>query len=138
MDITILQHAKDNSPGRLSLDEVAALIRGEGRPETYQPLMNRLAELGVTPETTYLYMRGHDLLEKIVAPLLENVCNILRRRRQKEIKNLAVHSTQRQNELAGYQHSAASPTEMLRKHTDYRRCPLYKQIQSNIVEQCLG
>lgn len=106
--------------------------------ETYQPLMNRLAELGVTPETTYLYMRGHDLLEKIVAPLLENVCNILRRRRQKEIKNLAVHSTQRQNELAGYQHSAASPTEMLRKHTDYRRCPLYKQIQSNIVEQCLG
>ena len=39
MDITILQHAKDNSPGRLSLDEVAALIRGEGRPEAYQPLM---------------------------------------------------------------------------------------------------
>ena len=39
MDVTILQHAKDNSPGRLSLDELAALIRGEGRPETYQPLM---------------------------------------------------------------------------------------------------
>ena len=106
--------------------------------ETYQPLMNRLAELGVTPETTYLYMRGHDLLEKIVAPLLENVCNILRRRRQKEIKNLAVHSTQRQNELAGYQHSAASPTEMLRKHTDYRRCPLYKQIQQDITVRCLS
>ena len=97
----------------------------------------RLAELGLTPETTYLYMRGHDLVEKVVAPLLENVCNILRRRRQKEIKNLAVHSTQRLNELAGYQHCAASPTEMLRKHTDYRRCPLYKRIQSDIAAQCL-
>ena len=41
-------------------------------------------------------------------------------------------------ELAGYQHSAASPTEMLRKHTDYRRCPFYKQIQSDIAEQCLA
>ena len=39
MDITILQHAKDNSPGRISMDEVAALIRGENRPEGYRPLM---------------------------------------------------------------------------------------------------
>ena len=39
MEVTILQHAKDNSPGRMALDEVAALIRGEGRPEAYQPLM---------------------------------------------------------------------------------------------------
>lgn len=100
--------------------------------------MDELAGLGLTPETTYLYMRGHDLVDNVVASLLENVCNILRRRRQKEIKNLAVHSTQRQNELAGYQHFAASPTEMLRKHTDYRRCPFYKQIQSDIAEQCLA
>ena len=39
MDITILQHAKDNSPGRLSIEEASALIRGENRPESYQPLM---------------------------------------------------------------------------------------------------
>ena len=101
----------------------------EGK-ETYKPFMEELAGLGLTPETTYLYMRGHDLLE--------NVCNILRRRRQKEINKLAVHSTQRQNELAGYQHSSAEPLEMLRKHSDYRRCPLYKQIQSDIAEQCLA
>ena len=109
----------------------------EGR-DTYKPLMDRLAQLGLTPETTYLYMRGHDLVDKVIAPLLENVCNILRRRRQREITNLAVHSTQRQNELAGYMHSSASPTEMLRKHTDYRRCPLYKQIQSDISARTLS
>ena len=105
----------------------------EGK-ETYKPFMDRLAALGLTPETTYLYMRGHDLVDKVVAPLLDNVCNILRRRRQREIKSLAVHSTQRQNELAGYQHSSAEPLEMLRKHSDYRRCELYKQVQQDIRE----
>ena len=39
MEVTILQHAKDNSPGRLSIEEASALIRGENRPESYQPLM---------------------------------------------------------------------------------------------------
>ena len=106
--------------------------------DTFAPFMEQLARLGLTPETTYLYVRGHDLVDKVVAPLLENVCNILRRRRQKEIKNLAVHSTQRQNELAGYNHSSASPTEMLRKHSDYHRCPLYKQIQQDITVRCLS
>ena len=100
---------------------------------TYKPFLRQLQELGLTPETTYLYMRGHDLVDKVVSPLLENVCNILRRRRQKEISALAVHSTQRQNELAGYLHSSADPTEMLRKHTDYRRCPLYRQVQQDIM-----
>lgn len=101
--------------------------------QTYKPFMLRLEQLGLTPETTYLYMRGHDLVDKVVSPLLDNVCTILRRRRQKEINTLAVHSTQRQNELAGYLHSAADPSEMLRKHSDYRRCPLYKLIQDDIV-----
>jgi len=38
MDITILQHAKDNQPAQMPLDEAAALIRGENRPEGYRPL----------------------------------------------------------------------------------------------------
>lgn len=108
----------------------------EGK-KTYKPLLQQLANLGLTPETTYLYMRGHDLVEKVVAPLLDNACTILRRRRQREIKTLAVHSIQRQNELAGYLHAAAAPTDMLRKHTDYRRCDLYKQIQRDITSRCL-
>ncbi|MCH5178233.1 MAG: DUF4435 domain-containing protein [Prevotellaceae bacterium] len=109
----------------------------EGK-STYKPLKQQLADYGLTPETTYLYMRGHDLVEKVVAPLLDNACTVLRRRRQHEINTLATHSTQRQNELAGYLHSAADPAEMLRKHTDYRRCPLYKKIQHDVATRCLS
>ena len=126
-----LKHKVDTTIARLQR------IFPEGK-STYKPLKQHLESCGVTPETTYLYMRGHDLVENVVAPLLENTCTILRRRRQNEIKTLAVHSTQRQNELAGYLHSSASPAEMLRKHTDYRRCDLYKQIQHDIATLCLS
>lgn len=105
----------------------------EGK-QTYKPFLQSLLDLGLTPETTYLYMRGHDLMDKVVEPLVEHVCQVLRRRREREINRLAIHSTQRQNELAGYQHASASPAEMLRKQNDYRRCPLYKRIQQDIAK----
>lgn len=95
-------------------------------------LTHRLLQLGLTPDTTYLYMRGHDLFETVAAPLVEHVCTILRRRREREIHELAVHSKQKQNELAGYLHSSAAPLQMLKKQTDYEKCSLFKRIQQDI------
>ena len=45
----------------------------EGK-KTYKPLREELLSLGITPQTTYLYMRGHDLFDGIVVPLLSEVC----------------------------------------------------------------
>lgn len=103
----------------------------EGR-QTYKPYVEELKRLGLTPETCYLYIRGHDLMEKVVEPIVEHVCTVLRKRREKEIANLANHATQLQNELMGYRHSTSSPSEMLRKQTDYKRCPLYLRVQNDI------
>lgn len=38
----------------------------------------QLGRLGVTPETTYLYMHGHTLMDNVVMVLLETVCEKLR------------------------------------------------------------
>lgn len=100
--------------------------------DTYNTLIDRLLQLGVTPETTYLFMRGHDLFEKVAAPLVEHVCAILRKRREREISTLAIHDRQKQNELAGYMHSSAAPLQMLKKQTDYEKCHLFKRIQQDI------
>ena len=81
----------------------------QGR-DTYKPLMKRLLSLGLTPQTTYLYMRG----------------------REREIRHLAEHAVQMQNELAAYQHAVAPVEEMLRKHTGYRESEPYKRIQDDI------
>jgi len=98
----------------------------------YQTVREELIQLGVTPETTYLYVRGHDIFDNIVSPLLDGVCNVLRREREREIRRYAVHNTQCMNELAGYQHSSALPEEMLRKHTEYRKSKLYQRIQEDL------
>lgn len=99
---------------------------------TYKPLREELLQLGLTPETTYLYMRGHDLFDGIASPLLSIVCEQLRREREREIRHLAEHSVQMQNELSAYQNATGSIEEMLRKHTSFTDCPQYKRIQNDV------
>ena len=104
----------------------------EGK-KTYKPLREELLSLGLTPQTTYLYMRGHDLFDGIVVPLLGEVCEQLRREREKEIRRLAEHNIQMQNELSAYQNAMGNIEEMLRKHTTFVGCPQYKQIQEDVA-----
>ena len=99
---------------------------------SYKPLKAELLSLGLTPQTTYLYMRGHDLWDGVVGPMLSTICEALRREREKEIRQLAEHQVQMQNELAAYQHATASVEEMARKYSAYTDAPLYRKIQNNI------
>ena len=100
--------------------------------KNYAALRDELVRLGVTPETTYLYIRGHDLFDAVVSPLLSAVCEALRREREHEIRRLAEHNVQMQNELSAYQHAASPFDEMLRKHTGYRDAPPYRRVQDDV------
>lgn len=100
--------------------------------KTYKPLMEEIRQLGVTPQTTYLFMRGHDLMDGVAGPVLDIVCETLRREREREIRNLAEHSLQMQNELSAYQNASAGVNEMLRKHNAFMEAPLYKRIQEDL------
>lgn len=103
----------------------------QGR-ETYKPLREQLRLLGLTPSTAYLYMRGHDLVDGVITPLLSGVCDALRREREREISRLARHNVQKQNELSSYQNAIAPFEEMIRKHTAYHRAPEFKRIVERV------
>lgn len=60
-------------------------------------LRTELKELGLMPETTYLYMQGHHVMDNVVMKLLTPVCTVLRREREQEIKRLAEHNEQFKN-----------------------------------------
>ena len=100
--------------------------------KTYKPLRDTLFQLGLTPETTYLFVRGHDLQDSVVLPLLQTICDQLRREREREIRKQAIHSTQMQNELAGYSHATMPVEEVLRRNKGYTTCPWYERIQDDI------
>lgn len=100
--------------------------------KTYPLLKEEMLNLGVTPETTYLYMQGHALFDNVVVPLLQPICALLRKEREREIKVLAEHDVQRQNELACYQHSQSPIEDVLRKNVGYKKSAPYQRLRKDV------
>lgn len=101
--------------------------------ETYLKLRQSLQEdLNIQPSETYLYIQGHALMDGVVLPLLTPICNILRREREKEISQLAIHNVQKQNELSSYRHSQSPIDLMLRKGTAFKQSAPYQLLRADI------
>ena len=98
----------------------------------YKPLREELIRLGVAPDVTYLFMRGHDLLDGVVSMLTGKVCELLRKERERDIRKYAEHNKQMQNELASYQHSVASVDDVLKRHNGFQTAPQYVWVQEQI------
>ncbi len=91
-----------------------------------------LTPLGVTPQTVYLYMQGHHIMDNVVMRLLTPVCTALRREQEDLIKRKSVHATQRTNELAGYENSALPVETVLHKSVDFDGIFLYQWILDDL------
>lgn len=102
----------------------------------YAQLRQELLNLGLTPQTAYLYIQGHMLFDNIVMPLLGPVCTLLRRERENEIKRLACHEIQRQNELSCYQHSISPVDMMLRKSTSFIQSEPFQRLRADLQRFC--
>ena len=100
---------------------------------SFKQLKEELLTLGVTPDNTYLFVQGHHIMENVAMAVLDPVCTILRRQREKEIKVLAGRQKQHMdNELASYQHSQCPINQMLRRNTSFKSCPLYNLLREDI------
>ena len=102
--------------------------------EAYLRVKDDILALGVTPQTTYLYVQGHHLFDTVVAPILTKVCNLLRQERQNEIYHSQAHRTQKRNEMSCYENSQQDVKSMLKKNIGYQQCPLFLQLQNDIED----
>lgn len=100
--------------------------------EPVRQLGTELERLQLRPDTTYLYIQGHHLMENVVLKLLVPVCTRLRRERENEIRRLATHGEQLRNELTCYENSLASPAVMLRKNDGYKELYLYEWMRADV------
>lgn len=100
--------------------------------EHVDSLGEELQHLGLTPETTYLYIQGHHIMDAVVMKLLTPVCTQLRREREQEIKRLAEHDEQFRNELTGYENSQVNVSVMLKKNSSYKNLYLYEWVKEDI------
>ena len=91
-----------------------------------------LDRLGLNPDTAYLYIQGHHLMDSVVMKLLIPVCTVLRREREQEIKRLAAHNVQFHNELTSYENSQVNVSLMLKKNSGYKNLYLYQWLKEDI------
>lgn len=131
--VTVRNTRLQNMPE--ALDHLSRKVRAKigelrrripNRKEEYLRTKNDLLTLGVTPETTYLYVQGHHLFDNVVVPTVQKVCDELRRERETEIRRKALHAIQLQNELSSYQNSQSDVVTMLKKNQSYQRSKAYR------------
>lgn len=97
-----------------------------------ESLKKELNQLGVTPDNTYMYIQGHHIMDNVIMKMLIPICTILRREREEQIYQLALHKMQLQNELTAYQHSQMGVEQVIHKNTNYKNSPQYKQIKKDV------
>lgn len=95
-------------------------------------LSDELYTLGVDDDNAYMFIQGHHLKEQVTLKVLIPVCSKLRREREAQIKALALHETQYQNELTSYRHSGETVESILRKADDFESAPTYAWIERDI------
>ena len=100
--------------------------------EEYLQTKESMKSLGVTPQTTYLYIQGHHLFDTVLIPILNKVCNRLRQEREEEIYRTAQHHTQRRNEMSCYEHSLQDIRQTLRKNTGYMMSEHFRRTQQDV------
>ena len=100
--------------------------------EEYLKTKEDIKSLGVTAQTTYLYIQGHHLFDTVVSPILSKVCNLLRQERQNEINQARAHQTQKKNEMTCYENSLQDIKVMLKKNSGYMQSEPFRRLQDDV------
>ncbi len=107
----------------------------EGYPDmvdAVEVFAEELKQRGVTPQTTYLYMHGHTLMDSVVMVVLNRVCEQLRNMSISRISNSSKRGVALDNELSNYKNSLRSIRDVLLDNENYTDCPLYKLLEDDI------
>ncbi len=113
--------------------KVAALVdRHPEMAEQINRFEERIIARGVTPETTYLYMHGHTLMDSVVMVALNVVCEKLRQLSTARIIGSSKQGTAFKNEMSNYTNSLRSIRDVLLDNENYTKCPLYKSLHKDL------
>ena len=111
--------------------EVCSAIYQYG-PKEIESMKKEFDRLGVHPGNTYMFIQGHHIMDNVVLRLLIPVCTVLRREREQQIHDLALHDMQLHNELTSYQRSQVGVEVVIHRNSFYKNSPLYQMIRRDI------
>jgi hypothetical protein len=77
-------------------------------------------------------MQGHTLMDNVVMPMLNSVCDKLRTMSVTKINASSKTGLQLKNEMSNYMNSLRSIHDVLLDNENYTSCPLYGLLQDDI------
>ena len=92
----------------------------------------RLRKRGVTPESAYLFMQGHTLMDNVAIVMLNSVCEYLKSMAMERITSSQKKGISLHNELSNYNNSLRSVRNILLENEAYKECFLYKKLRNDI------
>ncbi len=92
-----------------------------------------IIQRGVTPQTTYLYMHGHTLMDNVVMIALGAVCEKLRQLSTARIINSSKQGVAFKNEINNYTNSLRSIKDVLLDNENYTKCPLFRALHEDLA-----
>ncbi len=90
-------------------------------------------QLDIKPEETYLYVRGHDLMDVNILPLLNAECAKIIQHRENDINKNCCHELQRQNEIQGYRNSLKPIDDLLKSQEHFLKTEQVKRIRKDLL-----
>ncbi|MCD7968742.1 MAG: DUF4435 domain-containing protein [Alistipes sp.] len=97
-----------------------------------------IADKGVTPETTYLYIQGHTLMDNVVIIMLNAVCDELKRMNSLRISASTKTGTALRNEISNYHNAVRNVRDVLLDNEQYKSCPPYLKLREDIERYLRG
>ncbi len=94
--------------------------------------MKEVCTPDVTPDNTYLFMHGHTLLDNVVMPMLNAVCEKLKQMATDRIQTSAQRGVAYANEVSNYRNALMSVRDTLVYNELYKGCPLYRRLHNDI------
>jgi len=92
----------------------------------------QLKERGLSPESAYLFMHGHTLMDNVVMIALNTVCEKLRAMSIAKITASKKQGVALKNEMSNYTNSLRSIRDVLLDNENYTKCALYKRLERDI------
>ena len=91
-----------------------------------------LVDRGVRPENTYLFMQGHTLMDNVVMPVLQAVCDKLRYMSITRINGSSRHGVALINEQSNYNNALQDVRNALMFNENYKDSFLYRKLKHDI------
>jgi hypothetical protein len=92
---------------------------------------NQLSEKGLTPETTYLFARGHDIFNSVFLPILKLIREEKRNKKLLELAAISDTSLRKSSEKT-YRMGVIDIKTCLLENRDFTDCFLFQKIEEDI------